>query len=1023
MEGKTFWSTKYDSYEEHGSNVTIEKDETSTMGGNIFQAQNETWAFSKNKIAIEQDKVYKFKIRIRQIQDPLSGADKAKIYAGATAYDALGNKISGANGSYFIVSGKLLTVSEGWIEITTYMSTKARGELIGVDKEVLCPAVKAFDTGTKSIKPMFLVNYQQGDGIAQVDYLTVEDYTQEWNALNLLKDKLNNDSQEVFDALTDNGRIQGIYIQDGQLYVNGQYINARNLRVIDKDDTLTLGIDEDGNVTLRATTLEIGGKTAASQDDVKTSIDNIQIGSRNLLLNADFSKTYENNETGKNDNLYATHWGGYNSGIESPETSYHAHIDSDTFEFNVYEFNESDGSRNWKGISQILNDRLTEVSDNYILSVDVYSTLKGSKLYGGFFYTKTNEQEATFGSGMFEINENDIPVNTWTRMNIKVPLNKDVDFSKTIQLYIYGYNFSSNSIIYIKNVKLEAGNKSTDFSLAPEDIDESKIDVGGAIADVNNSEGQIQYPKLNIKGMIRFTDFDENLAKNYVVKRNEEGEVIETTINGGRLETGSVKADKVELYNLSVIRRRKRPHNESDIDCDIVDEHVHWEELDTSFQINDEGNVKASGTFSSFNFNDVTKDQGWQISENGDSVFNNTLIRGTVELPKAGMTNFDKDNLIPYTNFATDMSKHYSVWDKTSNTKIKWYDSEGGYLQCYNTTLETADGGVGLITPKITGGIFANKKYTLSFKARSENNTGNLDYIFIMSNVEGEANERITANIKINSYKSWEKTQVLTFTSKKDYPNASILIGFTDAIVTENTNPKGFAIKEIMLVEGETPSMWYESSPVRIWSGASFDNRNNAPFQVLQDGSVKATKGEFGGTFTGKLEIGNIKIYDTNSSPGVIEIKDNEDRNTIVKIAENESYFASPLTFGRINNNSFKGYIKYNTNTNSLNMLKDSSIDFGTTSNKKLLIKHDNSKGAYMKFGDDVLIDGEANNLRIYSEHSNSINISIGNFKGNDTIDDASLLIDGNLQTTSLNIGKVKIYETPEKDGIDFFID
>ena len=37
------------------------------------------------------------------------------------------------------------------------------------------------------------------------------------------------DQSEVFDRLTDNGNIQGIYMQDGQLYVNGSYIKANSI--------------------------------------------------------------------------------------------------------------------------------------------------------------------------------------------------------------------------------------------------------------------------------------------------------------------------------------------------------------------------------------------------------------------------------------------------------------------------------------------------------------------------------------------------------------------------------------------------------------------------------------------------------------------------------------------------------------------------------------------------------------------------------------------------------------------------
>lgn len=208
MDGKKYWSTKYDSYIEPGSNVVVTKEPTSKIGGNVLQIQNDTWLYSKNKIAIEQNKIYKFTFRVRQIQDPLNGSDKNKIYAGATTFGANGNRLSPNNGTYFIASSQGITVANGWKEYTAYMSTSAKSALVGTDGKTLCPAVKAFDSGTVAIKPMFIVNYSGGNGIVQIDALTVEDYTQEWNALNIAKDKLNNNSQQVFDALTDNGKIK-----------------------------------------------------------------------------------------------------------------------------------------------------------------------------------------------------------------------------------------------------------------------------------------------------------------------------------------------------------------------------------------------------------------------------------------------------------------------------------------------------------------------------------------------------------------------------------------------------------------------------------------------------------------------------------------------------------------------------------------------------------------------------------------------------------------------------------------------
>lgn len=61
-----------------------------------------------------------------------------------------------------------------------------------------------------------------------------------------------------------------------------------------------------------------------------------------------------------------------------------------------------------------------------------------------------------------------------------------------------------------------------------------------------------------------------------------------------------------------------------------------------------------------------------------------------------------------------------------------------------------------------------------------------------------------------------------------------------------------------------------ESNDVQVlyWAGASHEERENAPFVVYSDGSMKATKGTFSGVFTGDIEIGNISIIDPSSSSG-----------------------------------------------------------------------------------------------------------------------------------------------------------
>ena len=983
MDGKKYWSTKYDSYIEPGSNVVVTKEPTSKIGGNVLQIQNDTWLYSKNKIAIEQNKIYKFTFRVRQIQDPLNGSDKNKIYAGATTFGANGNRLSPNNGTYFIASSQGITVANGWKEYTAYMSTSAKSALVGTDGKTLCPAVKAFDTGTVAIKPMFIVNYSSGNGIAQVDALTVEDYTQEWNALNIAKDKLNNNSQQVFDALTDNGKIQGIYMENGQLYVNGQYINAKNLRVVDKNNNLTLGVDEDGNVTIRATNLNIGTKPVASQEDVNNSINNMQIGGRNLTPNTGFYKG-------------TTGWSVMNNSTDLTLTD--GRISESSRAVQVTLANQ-DGS----GVKTPECACVPGVK--YVASfwVKVSVACKVGQLLK--FKDSSNNE-----SNPINMITKNVSANTWTYItqSFTAP-STAVKMASTprVELAV------GTATFIVTEFKIEEGTKATVWSAASEDIDDSKIDIGGAIDDVNNSNGQIQYPKLNISGMIRFTDFDADLAKHYSVKKDAQGNVIETLINGGTIETGSVAADKMTMYNLSVIRRKK---------VNGV-----WQDVDTSFNISDEGHIKASGTFSSFNFNELTKDKGWQINENGDSVFNNTLVRGTVELPQAGMTDYGStgnDNLIKNSNFRNGNTN----WTTSS---LATYDKNKKCDEAYSFKISTS----GLTENKWTG-----TRQTVINETISTGSTYTVSGYYFVENVSlldgGFACELKgtkadgSGDVSLGAYPSWNKSTAVQGQWTYFKYTVKTTVEFSRAYIFPWVQKNGTVwFSKLKLEEGAEATEWTchsdeKSKSLRFWSGASYENRLDAPFQVLQDGTVKATRGEFGGTFTGRIEIGNIKIYDTNDSAGVIEIKNKNDVATIVKIGEEQSYFNSPVYIGTPNNTTgqYANSFKISPIDKKIEMYSGSSIVVGDKNSTKLSLMNTNNSG-WIKFGTDIRMEGQENRLNLLSEAGGKIAISIGNFADNSSHDDASLTIDGSAEVKSMKISQLKIYGNPDGNGVDFFIE
>ena len=101
-------------------------------------------------------------------------------------------------------------------------------------------------------------------------------------ALNLAQGAIEALNQEdIFNKLTNNGEVQGLYLKDGKVYINGEYINSRNLKAVRNDGTETFKIDSEGNVHLRAATFYLVGDGSGStniptKDEVydKIEIDN-----------------------------------------------------------------------------------------------------------------------------------------------------------------------------------------------------------------------------------------------------------------------------------------------------------------------------------------------------------------------------------------------------------------------------------------------------------------------------------------------------------------------------------------------------------------------------------------------------------------------------------------------------------------------------------------------------------------------------------------------------------------------------
>ena len=83
--------------------------------------------------------------------------------------------------------------------------------------------------------------------------------------------------EEVFNKVTSHGIKQGLFIEDGEVYINGQYIQTKNLKTINNTGDTTFHIDAEGNVLIKPKTFLLTTSTTTNvptKSEVEESIAN-----------------------------------------------------------------------------------------------------------------------------------------------------------------------------------------------------------------------------------------------------------------------------------------------------------------------------------------------------------------------------------------------------------------------------------------------------------------------------------------------------------------------------------------------------------------------------------------------------------------------------------------------------------------------------------------------------------------------------------------------------------------------------
>lgn len=428
------------------------------------------------------------------------------------------------------------------------------------------------------------------------------------------------------------------------------------------------------------------------------------------------------------------------------------------------------------------------------------------------------------------------------------------------------FECDSNIPYLIYGLKLEKGNKATDWTPAPEDKANQSIIDNWAKDSVVNGETVINggYIKTNtIKTDQLAVDdiFATGSSVMNIINAQE--------INANRITSGLLSAERINAYGLSVLNK-------------ITNQQT--------FNISNNGEVTIRGSVSSGNY--VESKTGWTINNDGTAEFNDVIARGSLITNDGGIVSSGGSgkNLLINSNFSKYyIGNSFTVNGITYNTYANGYDGYDSGMDNpktnYHAYLDTKTNHIvfdetngsknakGIFPGKSTFPALVDKNITsltLSMQTKASDSgthvfggfyytkKGGTDIAFHAGQFnefppKGEA--RISTAVKLGSDVDWSKEVIFYICG----------FGFS-------TNSK-LEIWDLKLEEGDVATDWSlapedKMKHVRFWAGASYEERESAPWIVYSEGSMKATQGEFSGVFSGIVDIGNIKIADPSATSG-----------------------------------------------------------------------------------------------------------------------------------------------------------
>lgn len=312
-------------------------------------------------------------------------------------------------------------------------------------------------------------------------------------------------------------------------------------------------------------------------------------------------------------------------------------------------------------------------------------------------------------------------------------------------------------------------------------------------------------------------------------------------IDANRITTGYVRSNHIDVYGLTAKQK----------DTNIE-----------TFKIDNSGNVTIRGSIESFDY--VSGKRGWSLNSNSDFEANNAILRGSVITNDGGIASSGGSgrNLLLNSSFESD----FTNWYGSGHTITKL---DGYRCVKFSGKLGKAKEIHQNILPRIKNN--ASTHYTVSAWVNMVNyNAGTTSpYVSLyFSGTYGSPNTWIGAItvagnpfISARNNKGWT---YMTWTVKFK----QILTAMSFMVLCRDFTGDVY-VRDLKIEEGDVATPWSlapedKIRQVRFWAGASYEERESAPFKVYNNGEVEAQDGTFSGIFTGEVKIGNISIVDPN---------------------------------------------------------------------------------------------------------------------------------------------------------------